>query len=159
VSFWAIIKLIATLFVIFILTQLFRIFLQRIIDSVKVKKLSLFFTGIISFILIPVLIIILFGSLVLIPVSIIVAAIFVIMIILLPAMSAVITASLYQTYVQKQSKVTANFNISALALVVLTFFGFVPYVGGIIVYSVYALSFGAMTNYFYEQIRRKKINM
>jgi carbonic anhydrase/acetyltransferase-like protein (isoleucine patch superfamily) len=159
VSFWAIIKLTATLFVIFILTQLFRVFLQRIIDIVRVKKATLLVTGIVSSFTIPLLILILFGSVVLIPVSIIVAAVFVIMIILLPAMSAVITASLYQIYVQKQSKVTVDFKISALALVFLTFLGFVPYVGSISIYVMYIISFGAMTYYLYEQVRRKKINL
>ncbi len=159
ISFWAIIKLIATLFVIFILTQLFRLFLQRIIDTVRVKKLRLFVTGIVSLIFIPLLIAILFATLVLIPVSIIALALFLIMIILLPAMSAIITASLYQTYVQKQPKVTASFNMSALSLVLLTFVGFVPYVGSTLVYLIYILAFGAMTQYLYEQVRRKKITI
>jgi ACR3 family arsenite efflux pump ArsB len=42
VSFWAIIKLIATLFVIFILTHLFRVFSQRVSDIVDEKKVLLF---------------------------------------------------------------------------------------------------------------------
>jgi cytoskeletal protein CcmA (bactofilin family) len=159
VSFWAIIKLTATLFVIFILTQLSRVFLQRITDIVRVKKATLLLTGIISSFAIPLLILILFGSVVLIPVSIIVAAVFVIMIILLPAMSAIITASLYQIYVQKQNKGSVDFKISALALVFLTFVGFVPYVGSFVVYLMYILSFGAMTYYLYEQVRRKRINL
>jgi hypothetical protein len=159
VSFWAIIKLTATLFVIFILTQLSRVFLQRIIDIVRVKKAYLCITGILSSFLIPLLILILFGSVVLIPVSIIVAAIFIIMIILLPAMSAIITASLYQIYIQKQTRGNVDFKISALALVFLTFIGFVPYIGNIIIYFMYIVSLGAMTYYLYEQIRRKKINL
>lgn len=159
VSFWAIIKLIATLFVIFILTQMFKVFVQRLADSAKAQMVKMFVTGLISFISIPLLVVILFGSLVLIPVSIIVGCIFMIMIILLPATSAIITASLYQTYVRKENRTIVQFNMSALALILLTFLGFVPYVGSILVYATYALSFGAMTTYFYEQIRRKKLNL
>jgi cytoskeletal protein CcmA (bactofilin family) len=158
VSFWAIIKLIATLFVIFILTHLFRVPVQRIVDNVKEKKAFLLITGAGSFLLIPLLIVILFGSLVLIPVSVIVGAMFVIMIMLLPAMSAIISASLYQLYIQKQSKININFTFSAWALVVLTFIGFIPYVGGFVLYLLYIVSFGAMTQYFYDIVRRKKIN-
>lgn len=158
VSFWAVIKLIATLFVIFILIHLFKVFLQRIIDMITSQKIILFVTGITSFILIPILAIILFASLILIPVSIIVGSIFIIMIILLPAVSAIITAALYQTYVKKEPRVTADFNLSALALVFLTFIDFVPYLGAIVIYLVYVLSFGAMVLYCYEHIRRKKIN-
>jgi len=159
VSFWAIIKLIATLFVIFVLTHLFRIFLQRIIDSVQDKKISTCALGLISVIVIPLLTVILFGTLVLIPVSIIVGSIFVIMIILLPAMSAIIGASFYQKYVQKQTKLSVNFNISALMLLFLTLLGFIPYIGDILVYIMYALSLGAMVRYFYEQVRRRKLNL
>lgn len=159
ISFWAIIKLTATLFVIFILTQLSRVFLQRIVDIVRVKKASLFVTGIISSFTIPLFILILFGSVVLIPVSIIVAAVFVVMIILLPAMNAIIVASLYQTYVQKQTKIIVDFKISALALVALTFIGFVPYIGSTVTYLLYIVSLGAMTYYLYEQVRRKRINL
>ncbi len=158
-SFWAIIKLIATLFVLFILTQLFRVFTQRIIDIVRIKRVSLVAIGLLSAICLPLLIVILFVSLVLIPVSIIVAALFTIMIILLPALSAIITAAFYQEYIQKQTKIPVDFGKSALALVLLTFVGFIPYVGSILVYLVYSVAFGATTYYLYEQVRRKKINM
>jgi cytoskeletal protein CcmA (bactofilin family) len=159
VSFWAIIKLIATLFVLFILTQLFRVFTQRIIDIVRFKKFLLIPIGLLSVICLPALVAILFVSLVLIPVSIIVGAVFTIMIILLPALSAIITAAFYQEHIQKQPKVTVDFGKSALALVLLTFAGFIPYVGSILVYIIYAVAFGATTYYLYEQVRRKKINI
>lgn len=159
VSFWAIIKLIATLFVIFILTQLFRIFAQRVADIVDEKKGFILLTGILSVILVPLLILILFGSLVLIPVSIIIALMFGIMIILLPAMSAIIAGNLYQKYILKRSKPMVDFNISALVLIVLTFIGFIPYIGSIVVYLLYIAAFGAMSHYLYEQVRRKKIKL
>jgi hypothetical protein len=159
VSFWAIIKLIATLFVIFVLTHLFRVFVQRIIDAVRNKKIETFGIGVASVIGIPLLIVILFGSLVLIPVSIIVGCIFLIMLILLPAMSAIIGASFYQMYIQKQNKLTADFNVSALMLVLLTFVGFIPYVGSLIVYALYFIALGAMVRYLYEQVRRKNVKL
>lgn len=159
ISFWVIIKLIATLFVIFVLTHLFRVFVQRIIDSVSNKKIQTFLLGIVSMIGLPLLIIILFASLVLIPVSIIVGALFVIMIILLPAMSAIILASFYQRYLQKQSKISVDFNLSTLMLLLLTFLSFVPYVGNILVYVLYFISCGAMTRYVYEQIRWRKMKL
>jgi hypothetical protein len=110
-----------------------------------------------SFILIPILSIILFGSLVLIPVSVMVVCIFVIMIMLLPAMSAIVLTVLYQTYIQKENKTGVDFNVSALALTMLTFIGFIPYIGGPIVYILFA--FGAMTRYLYEVIRRKNLKL
>lgn len=159
VSFWAIIKLIATLFMIFVLTHLFKIFTQRIIDTVQQKKLNTFGIGLLSFIGIPLLVIALFGSLVLIPVSIIVAALFVIMIILLPSIGAIIGASFYQKYIQKKNKVSVDFNLSALMLIGITFIGFVPYLGNLIVYMLYTLSFGALSRYLYEQVRRKNLKL
>lgn len=159
VSFWAIIKLIATLFVIFVLTHLFRVFVQRIIESVRNKKAHTFALGVVSIIGTPLLIVVLFGSLVLIPVSVIVACLFVIMFMLLPALSAIILTSFYQTYVLKQGKLVVDFKLSSLMLVLLTFIGFIPYIGNTVVYILYILSFGAMTRYLYEQVRRKKINL
>lgn len=159
VSFWAIIKLIATLFVIFVLTHLFRVFIQRIIDTVEDKKLYTFGIGFVSLVATPLLSIALFASLVLIPVSIIVGAIFIIMIILLPSMSAIITASFYQKYIQKKNKLLVDFNLTALMLILLTFVGFIPYIGGFVIYVLYILSFGAMIRYLYEQVRRKKVRL
>lgn len=159
VSFWAIIKLIATLFVIFVLTHIFKIFTQRIIDIVQLKKLPTFGLGIATLFGMPLLIVTLFGSLVLIPVSIIVAALFTIMIILLPSVSAIIGASFYQKYIQKKSKMVIDFNLSALLLIGITFIGFIPYIGNIIVYALYILSLGAMIRYLYEQVRRKNVKL
>ena len=159
VSFWAIIKLIATLFVLFILTHLFRVPVQKVIDIIKNKKGVTLLVGAGSFILIPILSIILFGSLVLIPVSVMVVCIFVIMIMLLPAMSAIVLTVLYQTYIQKQNKTGVDFKVSALALIILTFIGFIPYIGGPIVYVLYVFAFGSMTRYLYEVIRRKNLRL
>ncbi len=156
VSFWAIIKLIATLFVLFILTHLFRVPVQKVVDIIKGRKGVTLLVGAVSFITIPILSIILFASLVLIPVSVIVVCIFMIMIMLLPAMSAIVLTVLYQIYIQKQNKTEADFKMSALALILLTFIGFIPYVGGLIVYLLYLFAFGAMTRYVYEIVRRKK---
>lgn len=157
VSFWALIKLIATLFVIFVLTHLFKIFSQNIIESVKNKNLEIFIWGLISFISIPFLILALFASLVLIPVAIIILCIYIIMIMLLPAISSIICASFYQNYFQKSSKINVDFRLSALVLMVITFISFIPYIGDYIIYFIYIVSFGAMVKYLYDNIRRKKI--
>lgn len=157
VSFWSIIKLIATLFMIFILTQLFRVFSQRVIDIVYVQKFYSILIGIVSIVAIPILIFILFASLVLIPIAFILLFVFGIMLIMLPAISAIIIASIYQRYVQKIQKVTVDFNMSALAFILLTFIGFLPFIGGFVTYVVYLASIGAVCTYIYEQVRRKKV--
>jgi hypothetical protein len=159
VSFWSIIKLIATLFVIFIMTHMFRVFSQSVVEIVAQRKWATVLVGTFSFVVIPIVILILFASLVLIPVSVILALIFMILIILLPAMSAIILGYLYRLRTQRDTKVLVEFNISALFLIVLTFVGFVPYVGGIVIYLLYVATFGAMVTYLYEQIRRKKIKL
>lgn len=158
VSFWAVIKLIATLFVVFILTHLFRVPVQRILEGLQYRKIQVFFIGIASLIGAPVLSIVLFGSLVLIPVAIIVSCIFLIMIMLLPALSSIISAYIYQKYIQKQNKININFKVAAIMVVILTLVGFVPYAGNILVYGLYVFSFGALTRYLYDMIRRRKIN-
>jgi hypothetical protein len=92
----------------------------------------------------------------LIPVSVIVGSMFVIMIILLPAMSAIITGQMYQRYILKKEKVIIDFNISALTLIVLTFVGFIPYIGSVVVYLLYIVAFGAMTQYLLRTSTKKK---
>ncbi|MEY4440783.1 MAG: hypothetical protein RLY49_409, partial [Candidatus Parcubacteria bacterium] len=158
ISFWAIIKLIATLFVIFILTHLFRVPTQRILEGTQNNFFKNIFIGIAGVMGLPLLSIILFGSLVLIPVSLIVISIYMIIIMILPSMSAIILAMYYQKYIQKQNKISVEFNIAALATIVVTFFGFIPYIGDIVVYILYILSFGAIIHYLYELVRRKKIH-
>lgn len=157
VSFWAIIKLIATLFVLFILIHLFKIPVQKITEGAKEKPINSLLLGISSLIGLPLLIVILFGSLVLIPVSIIVLCTFIIMIMLLPAMSAIIATCFYQVYIQKSVKISLDFNLSVLMLILLTFINFIPYIGNIIMYILYLISFGAIVKYLYDSIRRKKI--
>jgi len=159
ISFWSIIKLIATLFVILILTQLFRIFSQRVSDTLFTSKWSVLFIGLLATICLPILIIVLFSSLVFIPVSIILAFIFGILLILLPAMTAILLGQIYQAYVLKIQKPIVNFNISVLALIILTFMAFVPYIGNTLVYVAYLGVFGTMVQYLYEQVRRKKIKL
>lgn len=158
VSFWAIIKLIATLFVLFILIHLFKIPVQKIMERVKEKPIDSFLLGIGSLIGLPLLIVILFGSLVLIPVSIIVLCTFIVMIMLLPAMSAIIAACFYQIYIQKNAKISLDFNLAVLMLILLTFINFIPYIGNVLMYVLYLVSFGAITRYLYDAIRRKKIH-
>ena len=157
VSFWSIIKLIATLFMIFILTQLFRVFSQRIIDIVYVQKFYSILIGLACAIGIPILIFVLFASLVLIPVAFILIFVFGTILIILPAISAIIIASVYQRYVQKIQKVTVDFNMSALAFILFTFVGFLPFIGGFVTYMLYLASIGAVYTYIYEQVRRKRV--
>jgi cytoskeletal protein CcmA (bactofilin family) len=159
VSFWSIIKLIATLFVLFIMTHMFRVFSQDVAEIVAQRKWATILTGVVSLIVVPIVILILFASLVLIPVSIMLALIFLMLIILLPAMSAIILGYLYQLCFRRDQKVVVEFNVSALFLIFLTFLGFVPYVGSTTIYLVYTATFGAMVTYLYGQIRRKKIKL
>lgn len=159
VSFWSIIKLIATLFVIFILTHMFRVFSQHVADIADQKKWLTLMSGLLSFILIPIVTIVLFASLVLIPVSVILGLMFVIMIILLPAMSSIVLGHLYRTKIQGKSKTLVDFNTSALSLILMTFVGFIPYVGDPLTYLLYLATFGAMVTHFYEQIRRKRVQL
>lgn len=158
-GFWSIIKMVATLFVIFILTQIFRVFTQRIVDVVNQQKLLILPIGFLSLILLPLLIALLFATVVLIPVSIILGLMFAIIIILLPALSAVLLASLYQKIIQKKQKPTVQFGISALMLLLLTFIMFIPKIGKIVVYGLYVATFGAVIYDQYIHIRRKKIKL
>ena len=159
VSFWSIIKLIATLFVIFILTHVFRLFAQGVVDTMAQRKWLTLIIGFFALIVIPLVVLVLFASLVLIPVSVILGFSFVITLILLPAMSAILLSGMYQTIVQKKPRAMAEFQMSALALIMLTFLGFVPYVGDVTVYLLYVAAFGAIVSYMYNQIRRRKIKV
>lgn len=159
ISFWSIIKLIATLFVIFILTHMFRVFSQRVVDVFVTRKGMTILTGLASLILIPIIIILLFASLVLIPVSALLGLVFLILVILLPAMSAMCVGYVYQVKFQKKARGIVEFNVSALALIILTFVGFIPYVGSPLIYLLYVATFGAVVTYLYEQIRRKKVQL
>ncbi len=157
VSFWALIKLIATLFVLFLLTHLFKLPLQKMIEGINKKIIKTAGIGLMSMIIIPIIGLVLFGSLILIPVSIIVFSLYITLLMILPSVSAILGAYFYQKHIKKQEKISIEFLPPALILLGLTIINFVPYIGGMVIYSLYIISFGAIMTYLFSLIRWRKI--
>jgi len=156
VSFWSVIKFLATLFTAFILIFVFRMFSQRTSFFATRKTMKSILVGLFSILLIPVIVIILFASLFGIPISILMALIYFCLLVLVAPVSGIILGYFLQKIIEKNKKPEVNFNFTTLGIIIITFLYFIPYVGSIVRVFFLLLSFGAMVLYYAEIVTLSK---
>lgn len=157
ISFWSIIKFLATLFTAFVLVFVFRVFSQKTSEIAVSQMPKAFLIGLLSILLIPIASLILFASLFALPISIIIFLIYIMVLLLTPAISGMIVGYLINKYFRKNIKLEVDFNSAALGVIVLTFVYFIPYVGGVLRTFFIFLSFGSVMLYYFDYlITRKK---
>jgi hypothetical protein len=156
ISFWSVIKFLATLFTAFILVYVFRIFSQRVSFLAINKFWKAFFLGIFSILLIPIATIILLASLFAMPIAGILFFSYLILLILVPPVSGIILGHYIQRLRNKGKKVEIDFVSTALGIVILTFLYLIPIAGPIIRTIFTILTFGAMVMYYSNMITLKK---
>lgn len=159
ISFWTVIKFLANLILAFILVFIFKVFAHRV-SLLATKKLGIsVLVGLLSLILIPVIIVILFASLFGIPIAVIILLIYLVLMILTPSVSGIILGYFMQKKFNKGKKLEINYNFTALGIIILTFLFFIPYLGSVLKLFFLVISMGAMVVYYYELIiKRKKTN-
>jgi cytoskeletal protein CcmA (bactofilin family) len=156
ISFWTIVKFLATLFTAFILIFVFRKLSQRVaVNSTKhpFKSLSI---GVLSLILAPIFAIVLFASLFALPLSIMILLAYFITLLLVPAASGIIVGYWINQISHKKQKVEVDFNSTTLGIILLTFLFFIPILGSILKIVLLPLSFGALVIYYFENLTFKK---
>jgi cytoskeletal protein CcmA (bactofilin family) len=156
VTFWSVIKFLATLFTAFILVFVFRMFSQRVSYLACNKLGKSFIVGLVSVPLIPIFIIILLASLFGMPIAGILFFVYMIIMFLTAPVSGIILGYFIKTKTQKSKKVEVDFNTATLGIIILTFLYFIPVFGAILNAFVFIVSVGAMILYIFEVVTIKK---
>lgn len=154
ISFWTIIKFLATLFTAFILVFVFRMFSQRVSVIASKNFAKSILIGAVSIFLIPIIVLVLFASLFALPISLIILMLYMITILLVPAVSGIIFGYWIQRYLnrKKKRKIEIDFNSTALGIIILTFIFFIPLLGGLVKMVLFILSFGTIMIYYFEKL-------
>jgi len=157
VTFWSVIKFLATLFTAFILIFVFRMFSQRTSFLATKKMGKSILVGLFSIVFIPIISAVLFASLFGMPIAIILFLLYLIAVLLTGPVSGIVLGYYIQKLNKKVKKKEVDFNSTALAIILLTFLYFIPIVGSILRAFFVILSFGAMVLYYFEIVTIKKV--
>lgn len=159
VSFWTLFKFITTLLLAFILVYAFRVFTQDTAYTGFEKAPRSLGVGVASFLVIPFIVTILVISIVAFPLAIILALLYVVALIITTAMSGIMLGVLIHKLLVRSGKKRhiITFHISALGVVLMTLIQLIPYVGDVIWFTLFLLSFGALLIVVFDRFRGKNI--
>lgn len=152
-NFWMLFRFITTLILTFILVYVFKTFSQNVaLQSIKSFWKS-FFVGLLTFIFVPVIVIILLISLILVPVAVLIAMIQVGIFIISNAVAGIALGALLKKVFAKKSFLEVSFQTATIGVVVLTLLQFVPVVGDLTRYLFITAAFGSVWIYLYNKVR------
>jgi cytoskeletal protein CcmA (bactofilin family) len=156
ISFWILLKFVTTLLLTFILVFVFKVFSQQTTEyGIKSIGRSLLI-GILSTILIPIVVFVLFISLIAMPLSILILLAYFFFLIISFAVAGIILGSLIKKVFTKSDSIEISFNTATLGVVILTIVQFVPVLGDLTRLFFFLVAFGAITHYIYMNIRWRK---
>jgi len=156
VTFWLILKFITTLLLAFILVYIFRIFIRSVVDFATLKPLKSFLIGFLSTLIIPLIIVLLLISLIAMPIGFILLILFIVLLIIIPAVSGIILGVWIRKIFKKDSQYNIDFSTSTIGVILITFFGFIPYVGEIVISILGFISLGAVLYYYHGKLFKFK---
>lgn len=152
-NFWMLFRFITTLILTFILVYVFKIFSQNTaLQSIKDFWKS-FLTGLLTFIFVPVAVVILSISLILLPVAILAGMIYAGIFIISNAVAGIALGALLKKTFTKSNVLEVSFNTATIGVVVLTVLQFVPVVGDATRYVFITAAFGSVWIYLYNKVR------
>jgi cytoskeletal protein CcmA (bactofilin family) len=156
ISFWIILRFITTVIFAFILIQMFKVFTQGVNDIALNSFVKSFFVGILSLFAIPFITVILFISLIALPIGFLLIMFYVFIVIISSAISGIVVGNLVADMVgKKQSTEYVNFHNAVIGIVLLTVLRFVPYLGDITIILFTFVSIGAILRYYNKNIIKK----
>lgn len=156
-SFWILLKFITTLIVAFGLIYIFRVFTQATNDIAIKSFVKSFFLGILAIFLIPILLIVLFVSLVGMPLSILLFMLYVLVLILAPAIAGIVVGTLVRHLFKQENPEKVTFQGATIGVVLLTVLQFVPSIGDLTSFVFVLISVGAIYRQIFRSIFRKEI--
>lgn len=152
-NFWILLRFITTLLLTFLLVYIFKVFSQKTAEYTIKSFFSSFIIGFLVTILMPIVVLISFISLILIPISLLLTLAYIFFFIISTAVSGIAVGALVKRAFSKEDVLEVTFATAALGVVILTLLQFVPVVGEITRLIFFFAAFGAVWRQVYTQIR------
>ncbi len=148
-SFWIILKFITTLIVAFALVYIFKVFAQGVTNLAIDSFVKNLLAGSIALVFVPVLVAILFVSLVAMPIGFLIFLVYIFMLIISPALASIVIGSLVGKMFEKEGEVGhyISFRTVAIGVILFTVLQFVPYLGGLTRLIFTLVAIGAICRY------------
>jgi len=143
-SFWFLLRFITTLIVAFILVYIFKIFSQETTNLALNSFGKSLLAGILILIFVPIVIMILFISLVALPIGFLLLISLIFVVIISPAISGIFLGTWAKKYIYNDNTGTVDFKAATLGVIALTLLQFVPIIGGLIILILTITAIGAI---------------
>jgi len=156
-NFWIVLRFVTTLLLTFLLVYIFRVFSQKTTEYVLHSFGTSVLTGVLTVLFVPVIGVILFVSLILMPVAMILALCYIAVMIVSSAVASIAIGSLINRAFSKKTALEVSFKTASLGVVLLTLVQFVPIVGEATRLVFFLAALGAVWRYVYEHVRRREI--
>lgn len=154
-TFWIILRFITTLIVAFLLIYIFRVFTQETNDLAISSFLKCLLYGLLSLFVIPLIILILFISLVASPIGFLILLVYLFIFIIAPSISGIFIGTIISRLLKKEKENNVSFSNATIGIVFLTLLQFIPYVGNLIRFIFTLVAVGAICKYLYLGILKK----
>ena len=152
-NFWMLFRFITTLVLTFVLVYMFKIFSQRTaLRSVESFWKSLLI-GAVSFLFIPVVLVVMLVSLILFPIAVILGMVYVGAFMISTAIAGMALGALIKKTFSKDKSLEVTFQTATLGVIILTMLQFVPVLGDITRFLFILAAFGSIWFYLYEKVR------
>lgn len=158
-NFWIVLRFVTTLLLTFLLVYIFRVFSQRATEYVLKSFGRSVLTGLLALLAVPIISVVLFASLILMPVSVLLMLVYVFVAVLASAVASIAVGALINRAFGKQHVLEVSFKTAALGVVLLTVVQFVPLVGEATRFVFFLAALGAVWRYVYEHIRWREMNL
>jgi hypothetical protein len=151
-NFWLLLRFITTLIIAFLLVSVFKVFavgVNKIVVSSFWKSLL---AGVLTFIFLPVAILVFILSLVAMPIGFLLIITFIFATIIAPAVSGIFLGGWFKKVLGKTQEYEVDFHSAVIGVVLYTILQFIPVIGDFLRFVFVVVSVGAMTRYIYRLI-------
>lgn len=156
ISFWVIIRFITDILIALIIVSLFKTFAQFVSKKGIGHFATNFITGVLSAFSILILSMVLFLSLIGLPLGSILFTLGIFFAMITPACAGIMLGYLIKVSFKKESSKFVGFPEASLGVILLTLVQFVPYVGALIRWAFFLATFGVIIKYIYARIRHRE---
>lgn len=158
-NFWIVLRFVTTLLLTFLLVYVFRVFSQNTTKYVLKSFGRSVLMGLLALVALPIVAVVLFASLILMPVSILLMLVYMFVAMLSSAVASIAVGALMQRTFGKKQTLEVSFKTAALGVVLLTIVQFVPVVGEATRFVFFLAALGAVWRYVYEHIRWREMSL
>jgi cytoskeletal protein CcmA (bactofilin family) len=153
-SFWLILRFVTTLILAFILIQVFKVFTQGTADIAMNSFVKSFFFGVLSLILVPAIVVVLFISLIGLPIGFLLMIFYIFVLILSGAISGIVVGNLVHELFGKSDR-KVSFQKATVGIILLTTLQFVDILGEATILIFGFVSIGATLRFIYRSVIHK----